>query len=108
MSFTTWACGILHWFDSKLLSIKEAIYIRNESPNNNNQYDNFDNTLKLFTHRHIKQKINNNITSNPDDSGQFNNNNDISFNENSIVHTSTQIPNNNKNYETSEIDHQID
>ena len=60
-----------------------------------------------MTHRPIKQKVNNNITSNPDSNGQFNNNNDISFNENSIVHTSTQIPNNNNN-ETFEIDHQID
>ena len=59
-----------------------------------------------MTHRPIKQKVNNNITSNPDSNGQFNNNNDISFNENSIVHTSTQIPNNNNN-ETFEID-QID
>ena len=55
----------------------------------------------------MKQKVNNNITSNPDGNGDFNNNNDISFNENSIVYTSTQIPNN-KNNETSEIDHHID
>ena len=68
-----------------MLNIKEAIYILNESPYINKQYDNFDNTLKLFTHRPIKQKVNNNITSNPDGNGHFNNSNDISFNENSIV-----------------------
>ena len=78
----------------------------NESPYINKQYDNFDYMLKLFTHRSIKQKVNNNITSNPDGNGHFNNNNNIYFNKNSIVHT-TQIPNNNNN-ETSKIDHQID
>ena len=34
----------------KMLNIKEDIYILNESPYINKQCDNFDNTLKLFTH----------------------------------------------------------
>ena len=70
------------------------------------KYNNFDNTLKLFTHRYVKQKVNDNITLYPDDNEHCNDNNDISFNKNSIVYTSIQIPNNNKN-ETLEIDHHI-
>ena len=91
----------------KMLNIKVAIYILNKSPYINKQYDNFDDTLKLFTHRSMKQKVNNNITSNSDSNGHFNNNNGNFFNENSIVHTSAQILNNNNN-KTSEIDHHID
>ena len=52
----------------------------------------------------MKQKVNNTITSYLDDDRYKNEYNDISFNENSIAYTSTQIFYNN-NYE---IDHHID
>ena len=42
----------------------------------------------------MKQKVNIIITSYQDGDGNRKDNNDISFNDNSVVHTSTQIPNN--------------
>ena len=71
----------------KTLAIKEALHILNTSPYINKQYDNFDNTLKLFTHRTITQKLNR-----PNNSNIDNKNN--TFSENSIIYTTTQEPNN--------------
>ena len=77
-----------NWYCKHKKNIKETIYILNESTYiNRKKYNNFDNTLKLFTHRYVKQKVNDNITLYPDDNEHCNDNNDISFNEISIVYT---------------------
>ena len=55
----------------------------------------------------MREKVNTTITSYLDVDGNHKDNNNISFNKNSIVHTSIQIPNKINN-ETFEFDYHID
>ena len=90
----------------KMLNIKEALQNLNDCQYINKQYKHFDNTLKLFAHRTMKQKVKT-ITSNLDGDGNHKNIKDLFFNENSIDYTSTKI-HKNINNETSKLDHYID
>ena len=82
--------------NTKMLKIKEALHILKDSPYINKLYNNFDNTLKLFTHRTMRKKFNSNNTIKFFfvGDGYRKDTKNISFNENSIVYTSTQNSNN--------------